>query len=283
MAGRRRDGGVTMSDIAGNDARRACHADLPTICAIAWLLMPALTLAHEVGGHAAACLATHGALNEIGSFYVDCTSATAMARRMVAVAGPATDAVLAVVFYRIWRACRTDMARLITWFCWLGCGFEAAGYLMFSGILGLGDLGPDGDGGLAPLPYPLLWRGAFAGTGLIIYVALIAVGQRTMTAMIGPGSATRGTRRTIALRYYAAFGLAALVASLLNPKGLEIILTSALASSLGAIAGLITIGFGARGAGEGRRFIIARNTALLVLGPAATVLFALALGPTIRF
>ena len=121
-------------------------------------------------------------------------------------------------------------------------------------------------------------RGLEAGLELVAHLALhprrqdrIHFGQEPLD------------RRTIALGYYAAFGLAALVASLLNPKGLEIILTSALASSLGAIAGLITIGFGARGAGEGRRFIIARNTALLVLGPAATVLFALALGPTIRF
>ena len=130
--------------------------------------------------------------------------------------------------------------------------------------------------------HPALWQAGLAGTGLIAYVALVAAGQRTLTAMIGSGLATRAIRRTIAHGFYATYGAAAIVASLPNPHGLDIILTSAIASSGGAIAGMINIGFGARGTGHGVPFHIARNWTVFALGLAATLAFTLVLGPTIH-
>lgn len=259
-----------------------CQVDLVSICGLALLLMPVLTMAHELGGHAATCLATHGKLTAIGTFYIDCDSATLPARRLVSLAGPVMDGVLAVLLYQVWRRLRGDWPRLIAWYCWLVCAFEAAGYLLFSGLLGLGDLGPTGDGGLAPVAHPLLWQAGLTIAGFVAYVALVAAGQRTLTAMIGSGLATRNTRRTIAHGFYATYVVAAIIASLPNPHGLEIILTSALASSGGALAGMINIGFGARGEGHGVPFRIGRSRVALALGLATTITFALVLGPTIR-
>jgi hypothetical protein len=266
---------------AGVETAR-CRVDLLAICGIAAILMPLLTMAHEIGGHAAACLATHGKLTEIGTFYVDCDSANLAAKRIVSLAGPIMDIALSIVFFAIWSGRQTDLARLIWWYCWLSCGFEAAGYLLFSGILGLGDLGPSGDGGLAPLSHPLIWQGLMAATGLICYVLLVAAGQHTLSQIIGRGLATRNTRRKIALGFYGSYGLAAILASLANPKGLDIILTSAMASSFGALAGMINIGFGARGDGAGTDFTIKPNVPMVGCGIILLGLFAVLLGPTIK-
>ena len=268
--------------IDADDQPTSCHVDGISVAALALVLMPLLTMAHELGGHAAACVLTHGRLTAVSAFYVDCDSASLLSKRLVALAGPTMDAALAVLLYGVWGNSRGDWPRLILWYCWLCCGFEAAGYMMFSGLLGLGDLGPTGDGGLAPVSHPLLWQIGLAVIGVITYVALVGAGQRTLTGMIGPGLATRNTRRKIAHGFYLAYVVAAIVASLPNPHGLDIILTSALASSGGAIAGLINIGFGARGTGSGSPFHIKRSLMLVAGGLVITGIFATTLGPTIK-
>jgi hypothetical protein len=58
-----------------------------TIAGIALLLMPLTTMAHEIGGHAAMCLATGGKLTELGAFYVECDAPNDVARRLVALSG----------------------------------------------------------------------------------------------------------------------------------------------------------------------------------------------------
>ena len=43
-----------------------------TITGWGLLLMPLLTIWHEIGGHAAACALQGGRVTTIGAFYVDC-------------------------------------------------------------------------------------------------------------------------------------------------------------------------------------------------------------------
>jgi len=253
-----------------------------TIAGLALLLMPLLTMLHEIGGHAAMCAAV-GRVQQIGAFYVECDTQTLLSKRLVSLAGPGIDAVLAVIGYGLWRNLKGDLARLVTWYVWLSCGFVASGYLLFSGVSGLGDLGPSGDGGLAPLAPPLVWRAAFVLVGFASYFMLVKAGMATLSAMIGQGPDTKQARRRIAHFYYAVLCIAAVVASLPNPVGLLITLTSAVAASFGGHAGLISIGYATHDGGEARAFTIGRNFPLLIAGGIATIAFAAILGPTLTF
>ena len=255
--------------------------DILTIAGIALLLMPLLTAAHEVSGHATACFATGGKLAQIGAFYVDCQSPTDAARRIVALAGMAVDALLGAIAWLVWHRLRGDLARLIGWYCWLCLSFSAAGYFLFSGVSGIGDLGPDAGGGIGPLPHPVLIRAAFALGGGVVYFCLVRAGIRGLNVMIGTGAGTLPSRRRIAHGFYAVICGAAVLASLLNPVGVFITLASAGAASIGGKAGLISIGYANRGADAPLPFVIARNWPLIVAGVIATLAFAAILGPTL--
>ncbi len=259
------------------------HIDLPTIAGIALLLMPLLTMAHEIGGHVAACVAVGGKLRELGAFYVECDTANNAARRIVALAGMGMDAALALISFQLWRRCKSDLAQLICWFCWLCFAFSAAGYFLFSGVSGIGDLGPGEGGGIGPLPWEWLWRVAFAVAGGIVYWKLVGGGIAALNGMIGQGLETRPARRKIAHGFYFTLCLSAVLASIPNPVGLVITLTSATAASFGGKAGMISIGFSAREGGETLPFTIARNWLLIIAGILASGVFVAVLGPTLRF
>jgi hypothetical protein len=258
------------------------NVDWLTVAGLALLLMPLLTMLHEIGGHGAACLASGGRIEELGAFYVDCDDAGDLARRLGAFAGPAIDIVGALIGFAVWRKLRGDLARLAGWYVWLCCAFAAAGYFLFSGVTGIGDLGPQGTAGIGPLPAPWIWRAVFALGGGFAYFLLVKLGMRTLGEMIGQGPATRTARRTIAHGFYAVLCVAAVAASIPNPIGLFITLASATASSFGGNAGLISIGFATRD-GEAKAFRIERSWLLLVTGAAVVLAFALVLGPTLRF
>jgi hypothetical protein len=253
-----------------------------TVAGLALLLMPLLTMMHEIGGHASACLALGQHVTAIGAFYVDCDAAHSFAARLVSAAGPAIDVLAAIVGYVAWRRARGDLARLILWYVWLCCAFAAAGYLAFSGVSGIGDLNP-GDGGIGPLPAPIVFRVLFALVGGLVYWRLIVLGMRTLASMIGEGPATKGPRRTVAHLYYAVLCVAAVIASVPNPVGLFITLASATASSFGGNAGLISIGYATRDEGEARVFQIPRNWPLFIAGVLTSLAFAGVLGPTLSF
>lgn len=263
----------------------ALRVDRLTVAGLALLLMPMLTMLHEIGGHAAACVVLGHSVTELGAFYVSCDAEGRIgaAGRLVALAGPLIDLVAAFVVYGLWRRARSDRARLILWYIWLGCGFTGAGYFAYSGITGIGDLGPGENGGIGPLPAPALWRVVFALGGGLAYWQLVRLGMRGLDAMIGQGPATRIARRTIAHQFYLVLCLSALLASLLNPVGIFITLASAAAASFGGHAGLISIGYATRPAGEPRAFAVDRSTLLFVAGLAASLAFAGVLGPSISF
>lgn len=258
--------------------------DLVTVTGLALLLMPLLTMAHEIGGHAAMCAATGGRLVEVGAFYVNCDSPTDMARRLVAVAGMVVDAGLGALAFLAWRKLlKGDLARLVGWYVWLSLTFSAAGYFLFSGVSGIGDLGPDGDGGIGPLPYAWVWRVVFALGGGMAYWHLVKVGMKTLNSMIGQGPETKTARRRVAHGFYATLCLAAVLASLPNPVGLFVTLASATAASFGGKAGLISIAYATHDAGEARTFSVGRSWPLFAAGLAASLAFAAVLGPTLRF
>jgi len=260
------------------------RVDRLTVAGLALLLMPALTMLHEIGGHAAMCVALAGRVTEIGAFYVSCDleGQGGLAGKLVPLAGPGIDLLAALAVYPLWRRARSDLARLALWYVWLGCGFSCAGYLAYSGVTGIGDLGPGTGGGIGPLPMPALWRAAFALGGGFAYWQLVKAGMRGLDAMIGQGLATRAARRTIAHLFYLVLCASAVLVGLLNPVGLFITLASAAAATFGGKAGLISIGYATRPDGAAREFAVGRSLVLFVSGLAASIAFAVVLGPSLR-
>ena len=259
------------------------RVDLVTIVGLGMLLMPVLTMWHEIGGHAAACAVQGGHVTTIGAFYVDCDGLTGAPRLLVSCAGVLVDSVLALVSFALWRRAQGDLARLTLWLVWVTKAFVAAGYFCFSGATGVGDLGPGVGGGIGPLPLPYLWRAAELAFGIFAYVLLVRAAIRSLTAMLGDSAATGPARRTIAHGYYATIGVAAVLVGLLNPVGIFITIMSAAASSFGGNAGMISIGFAVPHGATTKPFVIGRNWAIVLVGAVVLVGFALVLGPSEHF
>ena len=259
------------------------RVDRVTVIGLGLLLMPLLTMAHEIGGHAAACMLLGGRTATIGAFYVQCVSLAHGPDVIVACAGVAVDAAIALVAYRCWRTARGHTARLTWWLVWVTTAFVAAGYFCFSGATGVGDLGPGTDGGIGPLPMPVAWRVGELVFGIATYIVLVRAAIRTLGAMLGDAPATRSARRGIAHVYYLTIGVSAVVVGLLNPVGLFITLLSAAASSFGGNAGFISVGFAVPAGSELRPFVVPRSWVLLAIGAVATIAFAVVLGPSRHF
>jgi hypothetical protein len=257
--------------------------DIATVVGLGMLLMPLLTMWHEIGGHAAACVVQGGKVATIGAFYVECDGLAGVSRVLVACAGVGVDSILALVAFLLWRRAKGDLARLCLWLVWVTKAFVAAGYFCFSGATGVGDLGPGAGGGIGPLPLPYLWRAGELAIGITVYVLLVRAAIRTLTEMLGDSAATATARRSIAHGYYATIGCAAVLVGLLNPLGIFITIMSAAASSFGGNAGMISVGFTVPSGATTKHFVIARNWPLIVAGAVVLAGFALVLGPSEHF
>lgn len=259
------------------------QVDILTVIGLGMLLMPALTMWHEIGGHAAFCAGLGGHVRTIGAFYVDCDNVVGAAKILVACAGVMMNIGLALVAYACWVRAKGDLARLIFWLIWVSEAFVAAGYFCFSGVTGFGDLAPGSIDGLGPVPAPIVWRVVEVVIGGVAYALIVVKAIRSLATMIGTGPATKSARRTIAHGYYATAGMAAVLTGLLNPVGLLITIMSAAASSFGGLAGFISIGFANRDEAVATPFVIGRNWLLLGAGAGVLIAFALVLGPSQSF
>src|SRR5262249_35264446 len=129
------------------------------------------------------------------------------------------------------RLVRSAQAR---YFLWLFAALNllmAFGYLMFSGVLGLGDWAAVIKG----WPGQIGWRIAEGGVGLALYFLVTPrLLWSGLEPFLGSGPEDRSRRaRTLTLLPYLVGGATFLLAGLLNPHGLEVILISAVAASFG--------------------------------------------------
>lgn len=259
------------------------NVDWLTMAGLGALLMPLLTMWHEIGGHAAVCWLQGGHVTTIGAFYVDCDRLTGMRNVFVAGAGVFVNIVLAIVAYLAWRRAVSDAGRIILWLVWVSEAFVASGYFLFSGVTGYGDLGIGKGGALAGfgLTWPIQLIEVIVG--LATYVVLVRTAVRALNGMIGTGPDTRSVRRRIAHVYYASAGAAAVLVGLLNPLGIVITVMSAAASSFGGLAGFISIGYAVGTTGEAKPILFRRNLPIVAAGSAVLITFALILGPSLHF
>ncbi len=258
------------------------RVDWLTIVGLGMLMMPLMTMWHEIGGHAVFCVAQGGRASEIGAFYVQCDGLSGIADILVACAGVLVNAILCILAWALWRRARGDLPRLVLWLLWVSQGFVAAGYFCFSGVSGVGDLGTAAGGSLANMPFPLAWRIGETAFGILAYILLVRAAIRGLTAMLGTGPATRTARLRIGYGFYATAGASAVLVGLLNPVGIFITIMSAAASSFGGLAGFNSIANAVPRGDAPRDFVIERSWILFVLGAIVLAGFAVVLGPTLR-
>ena len=236
-----------------------------------------------------ACIMLGSHPREVGAFYVDCdyTQMSDIRIRLIALAGPVVSLVIGIVSFLILPRLPPH-ASAATYFVWLlgTIGFmSATGYLIFSGISGVGDFGTSRDGVFYQAAPEWLWRIALTIVGIASYMLIISMSVRAIDQRIsGVGRARIRYARKLALTSYLTGAVVSIAIGLLNPYGLIIVALSAAAGSLGATSGLLWM---MQLLDRNRQvpapgLIVQRRWWWIMLGGTVTVVYAVVLGPTLR-
>ena len=217
--------------------------DWLSVVAISALGYILATFLHEVAGHGLTCLLVGGKLAEVGAFYVNCDyqNIADLSIRLVALAGPLVSLLLGLVSFLILDRISMPSSHW-KYFIWLlgTLGLlTATGYLLFSGVSGLGDFGTSRDGVIYQLEPEWLWRVLLILAGLGGYYGSIYFSLRRMAAIIGGSGQERVQRaQRLSLTSYLTGGIVSVLIGFLNPLGIVIVLISAAAASLGGTSAL---------------------------------------------
>ena len=258
--------------------------DWLTVIALAALAYVTGTALHEHLGHAASCVALGSHVEKFGAFYVDCddTRLSTMRVRWVALAGPIVSLLTGLVCARLLRVARAPLTRLFTWMLASIGLMTAFGYMLFSAVSGIGDLGTGNEGLLHDVAMPWLWRVLMGGIGYWLYDRSVVWSMRTLAGIVG-GREERPQRvQRIALLTYIAGAVTCIVIGLFNPEGIVIVLTSAAAASLGGTSGFAWGPPRTRvGAGDSDALAFPRNWAWIAASVVLVLAYAIVFGPTI--
>jgi hypothetical protein len=266
--------------------------DTPTLVSVSALAYVLAVAIHEHGGHAVACVLMGSHPKELGAFYVECDSGalTGFGMRVVALAGPVASLLTGVIAFLAVRRIPPG-ASLPYYFTWLlgAIGLmSAAGYPLFSGVSGLGDLGTTRDGAFFGATPEVAWRIGLTLAGFAAYSAVARYMCRTIAPCAGRigGRAIAIVRRATLVSYLAGAAVYFAIGAL-NPMGWTILLMSVLPSSLGGTSALLWMWPIYRrrrptlADGEGIRF--ARNPVGIGASVIVVLAYAVVFGPTWRF
>jgi hypothetical protein len=248
---------------------------------------------HEHGGHGSACVLLGSHPKALGAFYVDCDDAqlTGTAKRIVALAGPLASLALGAICFALLRRIAPATRPLAFYFTWLlgSIGLmSGAGYPLFSGFSGVGDLGTTSDGALFGAEPSGVWRALLIAFGVLAYSLVARLMCRTIAPSAGGvQSATLRVVKRAAMVSYFTGALAYLAIGLLNPFGWQMIFLSVLPSSLGGTSGLLWMWSIYRrknpGSANGTGLAIERSAGWICVGAAVVVIYAAVFGPSLTF
>ncbi len=263
--------------------------DFLTLVAISVLAYLFATMLHEHLGHALAALLLGGSLTELGAFYVAYNSdlLSDLSRRIVELAGPCMSFLTGLVGFILLRRFSKASSQL-KYFLWLFATISlltATGYMLFSGVSGLGDFGNTPDGATYQLEPAWLWRTLLIVIGGASYFLVARFSAGKMNVLIsGEGSERIRRAQTLALISYISGAAASVLTGLFNPYGMIIVLTSALASSVGGTSGLLWMMqlLKRMRPGGGLPLQLDREWVWIVVGFVFMLLYGLILGPTIQ-
>jgi hypothetical protein len=263
--------------------------DRLTLIAISALAYVAAAGLHEHFGHTLFCILLGSHPLEMGAFYVDCdyTGMSDISIRLVSLAGPLVSLLAGIVSFVVLRRL-SARAAAASYFVWLlgSIGLmSATGYLLFSGLSGIGDFGLDRNGLFYQATPALLWRLGLTIAGIASYILAISIAVRAIDRLIGGAGVARiRYAQHLALMSYVTGAVVSIAIGLLNPYGLIIVAISAAASSLGATSGLLWMMQLLKGDRQGAAPwpTLQRSWGWIVAGGIATLVYALVLGPTLR-
>jgi len=209
--------------------------DRSTIIAISVMAYALANVVHEGLGHGGACIllgARPTMFNAIFFTYDESTASDAV-QRIISAAGSIVNAIIGLPLVALLRS-RAPLSPRWRYFLWIFCAVNlltAFGYLLFSGIGGIGDWARVIQGARPVWPFRLVL--VVAG-GLLYFVIAPRLLMPALDPFLGRDPDTRVARaRRLSLVPYATGAVTLIVAGLLNPLGMKIVLISAAAASLG--------------------------------------------------
>jgi hypothetical protein len=182
----------------------------------------------------------------------------------------------------------TKSSPQLRYFLWLFSTISlmtATGYLLFSGVSGLGDFGNTPDGATFQLEPAWLWRLILIASGAVSYVLVVFFSVNKMNNLIGGEGRERIKRaQWMAIISYFSGAVAAVLIGLLNPYGLVIILISAIASTMGGTSGLLWMMrlLNRRKSANLPPIRLERSWLWIVIGFGFVIIYGIIFGPTIR-
>jgi hypothetical protein len=259
--------------------------DTATIVAIAVVVYALANLAHEGLGHGGACLLAGGKPQVLSSvhFESDESLLTPGGLRLLNAGGTVVNlalggfALVALKFGR-WRT----HARFFLWLFFTVNLFQAAGYLLFSGIANIGDWAVV----IAGMKPVVAWRTGLATLGALAYVGVARLAAADLAPLLGSDGRQARARRLAATCYWTG-GLLYCVSGLFNPVGPLLLLISAAAASFGGTSGLLWFHEFLKGTGipasPDEAVVLDRRAGWLIAAAITAVVFVGILGRGIRF
>jgi len=213
---------------------REFRIDVPTVLAISALAYTLANLVHEGLGHGGTCVlvGAHPTMLNAIFFEYDERSVTLAQQRWISAGGSIVNVLVGLPI--VWVLHRARWPASLRYFAWLFAAVNlltAFGYLLFSGIGGIGDWARVVEG----WGKPWAWRGGMALVGAILY---FLVAPRLLMPLLDPFLGTEAVMRvkrarTLGLLPYVAGSVALAVAGLFNPYGFRVVLISAIAAGFG--------------------------------------------------
>ncbi|HEY2384151.1 MAG TPA: hypothetical protein VGK48_23500 [Terriglobia bacterium] len=245
--------------------------DLPTLIAISTLAYILQNVLHEIVGHGVTAWLLGARRFTLSTVAVESDIETGW----VKAAGPLINLVLGGFFWLVLRFAErySPATRYFLVVALAGNLFTGTGYFLFSGAFNFGDWA-DVIRGLKP---HLIWRLGLLILGVVTYFGSMLLVGSELNAFRGE----ENTRpRNLCWTPYVSQGVLALAAGLPNPAGPFYVVGSALASSLGANAGLLSLPQMMQSKAKVQKPVgpIARNTPWIATAVAASLWFIVVLG-----
>ncbi len=217
--------------------KNSLSLDLLTVLAIGVVSFIIKNVLHEALGHGGACVLVGGTPLVLSSahFACDYASVSDAGHRFVAAAGTLVNFIAAYFFWLAFHSRRvlSPSLRYFYWFAMSGNFFVAAGYPLFSGIIGVGDWVNVVEG----FQPAWLWRVLLAVIGFFLYAYGVWFALREMKTLIGSDPHERRVRAFwLTLFPYLAGAAISSLGAWFNPIGTFVILTSAAAAFGGSSA-----------------------------------------------
>lgn len=242
-----------------------------TIVAMAVVASALSSLLHEGLGHGVTAWLRGDVVMELTSNHLS----SVRPDRLVDAAGTIADLAGGGLCFLALPRVRSANARYFLWFFGAVCLLMGAGYLLFSGVLGLGDWAAF----IAGLPRPALLRAGMAAVGAVLYVWFV----RLIAVTVHPYAPHRGDYNTVGrLPYYASCAFWCL-AGVFDPMGFRLMLLSTLPASFGGMSGLLWADSLMPRTPPGEELVVERSRAWSILAIAAGGAFLVTVARGIEF